>query len=331
MLMTQPIRMLIADDSHIVQRLFLDAITQSGIAARISITDNGRDCLTLLQSHEIDLAFIDVHMPELSGMDAFWAARKLGVQTFVTVMSSPPSPEAMEFARNSKAYEFLFKPFKAADVLGIIKTYQRITAPTKVLIVDDSHTVRQIIQKTIGDTMFNCQIAEAPDGQTAIDMCATATFDAAFLDCNMPGLSGLETLQQLRVIAPDMKVVMISSAHDAVRDVRARKSGAHGFLAKPFNSGDVDRVLHDIHGLRSPNLLLQRTEPDFDVAIEGSTIRLRHNGSGSVFEYLWFKDAPHLRNATVRPAPSAEAGRLAANAERAALHQLNAANLVEAA
>ena len=75
----------------------------------------------------------------------------------------------------------------------------------------------------------------------------------------------------------------------------------------------------------------QQTNGQFDVAIEGSTIRLRHNGSGSVFEYLWFKDAPHLRNATVRPAPSAEAGRLAANAERAALHQLNAANLVEAA
>ena len=79
--------------------------------------------------------------------------------------------------------------------------------------------------------------------------------------------------------------------------------------------------------------LLQRAEPDFDVAIEGSTIRLKHNGTGSVFEYLWFKDAPHLRNATVRPALSADTvpGRLAATAERTALHQLNAANLVEAA
>ena len=331
--MMQPIRMLVADDSHVIQKIFMDSIAQSGLPVRISLTDNGRDCLTLLQSRDIDLAFIDVHMPELSGTDAFWAARRLGVQTFVTVMSSPPSSEAVEFARNSKAYEFLFKPFTSADVLAIIETYRRITAPTRVLIVDDSHTVRQIIQKTIGDTMFNCQIAEAPDGQTAIDMCAKASFDAAFLDCNMPGLSGLETLQRLRVLAPAMKVVMISSAHDAVRDVRARKSGAHGFLAKPFDSNDMDRVLHDIHGLRSPNLLLQRAEPDFDVAIEGSTIRLKHNGTGSVFEYLWFKDAPHLRNATVRPALSADTvpGRLAATAERTALHQLNAANLVEAA
>ncbi len=79
---------------------------------RITSTDNGSDCLTMLSGRDIDLAFIDVHMPELSGTDAVWTARKLGLNTFITLMSSPPSLEAIILARKMKAYEFLFKPFK---------------------------------------------------------------------------------------------------------------------------------------------------------------------------------------------------------------------------
>ncbi len=107
--MTEPIRMLVADDSHLVQRLILDAAAQSQLPLRITTTDNGRDCPTMLNSREIDLAFIDVHMPDLSGTDALWSAKKQGVQTFVTLMSSPPAPQAVSIAR----IEGLRIPFQA--------------------------------------------------------------------------------------------------------------------------------------------------------------------------------------------------------------------------
>jgi len=96
---------------------------------------------------------------------------------------------------------------------------------------------------------------------------------------------------------------MISGEHDEAEERQALASGACAFLHKPFYSTDVDRVLHDIYGIRSPNLTLERSEPDFDVAVEGSTIRLAHKGSGHTFEYLWFKHPPYLRNGTVRPGP----------------------------
>ena len=330
--MTEPIRMLVADDSHLVQRLVLDAAAQSQLPLRITTTDNGRDCLTMLNSREIDLAFIDVHMPDLSGTDALWSAKKQGVQTFVTLMSSPPSPQAVSIARELKAYEFLFKPFQAADAVSIMQTYARITAPTKILIVDDSQTVRQIIQKTIKASLFKCWISEAADGRTAVDLCNDSVFDLVFLDCNMPGLSGLETLQQIRCNDPDIPVVMISGERDAARDERAQALGAFAFLPKPFNAADIDLLLHDIHGLRSPHLQLRSAEREFEVAIQGSTIRLVHNGSGDVFEYLWFKHAPHLRNPTVRPSPAENVNRaqLAAIAENAAISQLSSARLLAA-
>jgi CheY-like chemotaxis protein len=83
------ITMLIADDSHAIVQLLADAARASKLPLRLSTTDNGRNCLTLLNGSNIDLAFIDVHMPELSGTEAFWSARKQGNQTFVTADVEP--------------------------------------------------------------------------------------------------------------------------------------------------------------------------------------------------------------------------------------------------
>ena len=83
--------------------------------------------------------------------------------------------------------------------------------------------------------------------------------------------------------------------------------------------------MHSLYGLRCPTLNVKSEEPDFDVAIEGSTIRLAHKVTGHIFEYLWFERPPHLRNAIVRPADACTvaATHFAHVAERAALLQLN--------
>jgi DNA-binding NtrC family response regulator len=330
--MQRTIAMLIADDSHITQEILAEAARASKLPLRITTTDNGRECLTLLNGANIDLAFIDVHMPELSGTQAFWSARKQGIQTFVTLMSNPPAAEAVDLAVKLRAYEFLFKPFNVKDALGIVKTYARISSPTKILIVDDSSTVRQIVQKVVQGSVFNCEIAEAGDGETAVTLCRATEFDAAFLDRNMPGMDGISTLKRLKLVQPALKFVVMSAEHNLGNEHEALNAGACAFLQKPFHSQDVDRVLHLAFGLRSPNLKLNSSEPNFDVAIEGSTIRVAHKKSGHIFEYLWSQTPPYLRNAVVRRAAAGAIapGRLAPDARETALLQLRSARLLAA-
>lgn len=330
--MQRPITMLIADDSHVTVQLLVEAARLSKLPMRLSTTDNGRDCLTLLNSSNIDLAFIDVHMPELSGTEAFWSARKLGVKTFVTLMSSPPAAEAVDMAIKLRAYEFLFKPFTLDDALAIITTYDRIASPTKVLIVDDSSSVRHVVQKIVRGSVFNCEIAEAGDGETALMLARDTPFDVVFLDCNMPVMSGIVAMKRLVLMQPSLKIVMISSEHNATSEREALGGGACAFLHKPFNSQDVDQVLHAAFGLRSPNLKMNRTAPNFDVAIEGSTIRLAHRTSGHVFEYLWCEKPPYLRNAVVHAAAACTIAptHVAPAAEKTALLQLRSARLLAA-
>jgi DNA-binding NtrC family response regulator len=331
--MQRTLSMLVADDSHLVQQILTEAGRASKLPLRITTTDNGRDCLTLLNGGHMDLAFIDVHMPELLGTEAFWAARKQGVRSFVTLMSNPPSSEAVEMARKLKAYEFLFKPFSASDAVAIIKTFDRITAPSRVMVVDDSQTMRQIVQKVVKGSMFNCEIREAGNGETAVSLCRTSEFDVIFLDCNMPGLNGMATMKRLLLLQPSLKIVMMTGDQNLAAEHQALDCGAGAFLHKPFYSSDVDRVLHAVYGLRSPTLKLNGDQPDFDVAIEGSTIRLAHKLTGHIFEYLWFQKPPYLRNGVVRPAGTSPvaAAQVAQVAERAAMLQLNESRLLAAA
>jgi CheY-like chemotaxis protein len=139
-------------------------------------------------------------------------------------------------------------------------------------------------------------------------------------------------MKRLSIIQPSLKIVMISAEHNTATEDQAMDGGACAFLHKPFNSQDIDRVLHAAYGLRSPNLKVSSSAPSFDVAIEGSTIRLAHRSSGHIFEYLWCEKPPYLRNAIVRAATSAIAPvNVAPVAEKTALLQLRSARLLLAA
>jgi DNA-binding response OmpR family regulator len=247
--------MLVADDALTVHGIFREVAARScGLIELVEASD-GRQCVKLLSAGDIDLAFIDVYMPDLSGVEALRSARHVGIKTFVTLMSGPDSDHFMNLARQLRAYEFLRKPFTVRDIEAIIETYRRVVGPTKVLIVDDSMTVRRIVQKVLAGSIFRMDCYEAPDGETALAYCDRVNFDIIFLDCNMPGMDGLATLDRLRLRSPDARVVMISGETGRNYEARALKRGASAFLQKPFRPIDVDAVLHRLFGLRLPDLM----------------------------------------------------------------------------
>lgn len=248
------LKVLVADDSSAIQHFFADVAETSPIAFDIVKAANGRQAMEFLNGGGINLAFIDINMPEMSGMEAVGAARQAGLKTFVTLISSETSGRRFDLARQLKVYEYLKKPFTAADVQEILRTYCRVTVPTKVLIVDDSATVRRIISKVLASSIFNLDVTEAGDGMSALRQCVSGEFDAIFLDCNMPGLNGMDTLEHMLEIDPDVKVIMNSGERNAEREEWALKRGAVAFLHKPFYAADIDREMHAIFGLKMPIL-----------------------------------------------------------------------------
>lgn len=83
---------------------------------------NGRQCVAHFEQSNIDLAFIDVAMPEMNGMEAIARLRYSGGRTFITLMSGTGGETRFPLARHLKTYEFLVKPFSPGDVHRILKS-----------------------------------------------------------------------------------------------------------------------------------------------------------------------------------------------------------------
>ena len=330
---TSAINMLVADDSRVARLIFRDVVAGAATGAiNIIEASDGRECMDELARGNMDLAFIDIHMPHMSGLEALWGARNLGLKTFVTLMSGSVDDRLIALARNLRAYEFLFKPFGPGDVEKVIETYRRLCVPMRALVVDDSATVRRVIHKVLAASLFHIEVAEATDGGAALARCAKGDIDIVFLDCNMPGLDGLETLSRLITRDPHIKVIMISGEWNDEHEREAMKRGAVAFLHKPFRAGDVDTLLHALYGVPSPNLTCEKAGllGQFDVAIDGRTVCVTHKQTGHIYQYLWFREAPHLRLGQVRENKAADrfSPQIRADAEKAALIELRQAKLV---
>lgn len=323
-------KVLIADDSNAVHQLIRDALP-SDYSANIVHAFDGVECLQALD-HGVDLAFIDVHMPTMGGMDALWAARISGNKTFVTLISGRSNKRCIELARQLDAYEFLTKPFGKDQIDAILSTYQRVSTPMHVLLVDDSPVSLKVMRKVLSTSIFHLEIQEANTGAEAISRSKSETFEVVFLDVNMPGLNGYATLSRLMQANAQAKVVMISSEYNAAREREALKLGAAAIMHKPFFPTEIDAVLHRIFGLQSPKLATDAFVRDFGIKIHGRTIAVEHSETGHVYEYVWFRDPPYLRLPLVHEnaAATIPVSQLMANAKKAAMLELENASLVQA-
>jgi DNA-binding NtrC family response regulator len=248
------IRILVGDDSKVVHSLFADALAKWPKPVTMLSAYDGRQCVDFFKRGHIDLAFVDVAMPAMNGMEAVARLRYCGNRTFMALMSGVGSDVRFQLARYLKTYEFLVKPFAADNIHRILRIHQRVILPTRAVIVDDSATVRRMVKRVLAASIFSIRVAEAGNGEDALAMCADGGFDIVFLDCNMPGLNGLDTLDGLLVRNPGAKVIMMSGERNEMMVAQARQRGALEFLYKPFYPRDVDRVLHMAYDIAPPKL-----------------------------------------------------------------------------
>src|ERR1700694_1181623 len=131
----------------------------------------------------------------------------------------------------------------------------------RLLIVDDEEAARYGIRRAL--EALGCEIAEAGSVETARELMADAKVDLLLLDVNLPGISGLEFLQELQSgNQAEMPLVVIITAHGSERlAVQAVKSGAYDYISKPFELDDLRLVVKNAFEtiqLRRENRSLRR-------------------------------------------------------------------------
>ena len=134
----------------------------------------------------------------------------------------------------------------------------------RLLIVDDEEAARYGMRRAL--ETFGCEIAEAESAEAARALLRNSPFDLLLLDVNLPGMSGLEFLNELRGAAgtgtADTPQVIIITAHGSERlAVQAVKNGAYDYLSKPFEVDELRLVVKNAFEnieLRRENRSLRR-------------------------------------------------------------------------
>lgn len=114
------------------------------------------------------------------------------------------------------------------------------------LVVDDSSVIRKVARRILEGLDFT--IAEAEDGQQALDACRREMPDAILLDWNMPVMDGYEFLKVLRKSpgGERPKVVFCTTENDVVHIARALHAGANEYIMKPFDKDIVEAKFQEV-------------------------------------------------------------------------------------
>jgi len=117
-------------------------------------------------------------------------------------------------------------------------------ATTRILIADDDALMRGLLASILRQSGYQ-RIAQASDGSNALNLLRApdSSFDLAFLDIAMPGLTGIQVMVDARALRPELFCVIVS-AHSAMENVLAAlNAGARGFVVKPFNTGKIMDIM----------------------------------------------------------------------------------------
>ncbi len=118
---------------------------------------------------------------------------------------------------------------------------------TRFLVVDDFSTMRRIVRNLLKELGF-LNVQEAEDGVDALKKLRSDTFDFVVSDWNMPNMTGIELLKEIRADAKlkSLPVLMVTAEAKRENIIEAAQAGASGYVVKPFTAATLDEKLKKI-------------------------------------------------------------------------------------
>ena len=129
----------------------------------------------------------------------------------------------------------------------------------RILVVDDETAMRECLRDWLKEDGY--EVGLAANGLEAIAMVKDQSWHVVLLDLKMPGMDGLQVLAELRQLAPDAVVVMMTAYASVDTAVQAMKNGAFDYLVKPFDPDEVELLIKKVvshQELMLENILLRR-------------------------------------------------------------------------
>jgi len=112
-----------------------------------------------------------------------------------------------------------------------------------VLVIDDEPVIRELLRRHL--TKLGCEVAVAESGEQALTRLSQVHPDLVLLDMRMPGMGGMECLNRLRQLYPQVPVVILTAVVERESVLEAINLGAQEYLFKPIDLETVTRIVQN--------------------------------------------------------------------------------------
>lgn len=127
----------------------------------------------------------------------------------------------------------------------------------KILVIEDEAAIRRVLVKILSEENKTYNVEEAEDGLVGIEKVKDEDFDLVLCDIKMPKMDGIEVLEAIKKIKPEVPVVMISGHGDLDTAVNTMRLGAFDYISKP---PDLNRLLNTVrNALDRKELVVENT------------------------------------------------------------------------
>ena len=113
----------------------------------------------------------------------------------------------------------------------------------KILIIEDEAAIRRVLTKILSEENDTYKVEEAEDGQIGLEKIMNDDYDLVLCDIKMPKMDGVEVLEAVKKIKPEIPMVMISGHGDLETAINTMRLGAFDYISKP---PDLNRLLNTV-------------------------------------------------------------------------------------
>jgi two-component system, NtrC family, response regulator HydG len=229
-------RILIVDDQEGIRESMAGILEMEGY--EIHSLEDGYKAIERVKEMSFDIAFLDVRMPGINGVETFREIKKLRPEMVVFMMTAYAEEELVRQALNEGAYACIHKPF---DMDRIIEIVQNARRKLVVLVVDNDEVMNPIIARTLHSSGFD--VKTATSGAEAIEAIQSSRYNLILLNTEIPDVKGVELYHTIKDIRPEAGIVIMSSGSQDDAVVNAVKNSSIAFLRKPFSPDKVVEIV----------------------------------------------------------------------------------------
>ncbi|MFN3550987.1 MAG: response regulator [Endomicrobiia bacterium] len=233
-------KILVVDDEIELLGYLTEVIENYGF--NVVSLNSSKKALKLIEKTFFHVAFIDINMPEISGIELAKKIKEIHPLTFIVMITAAAKDKEVDEVLNLGVFSILYKPLKAQKVMEVLhniltKKLFKSLEIYSVLLVEDDRNLAETLSELLKTN--NYDVVVTYNGEQAIEECKKKFFSAVIIDYKLPDISGIELLREVKKFNTNIVSIIITGYEDLNIAISALRENVSDFLIKPFELTDL--------------------------------------------------------------------------------------------